>query len=71
MAKDYLEQAVELDPQDPGAWGNLGMALGMLGDHLDAIPCVTRALELDPDDPNAWRGKEVALGLLTARDRSR
>lgn len=68
MAKDYLEQAVELDPQDAGAWGNLGMALGILGDHLDAIPCFTRALELDPDDPDAWRGKELAFGLLPAED---
>ncbi|MEM8963094.1 MAG: tetratricopeptide repeat protein [Acidobacteriota bacterium] len=44
----WLESATLLEPDLAGAWLNLGVARGRLGDRHGAIEAYRRALELDP-----------------------
>jgi tetratricopeptide (TPR) repeat protein len=58
------KRAVSLDPNFGDAWGNMGVAFGVLNDHGQALVCFTKALELQPDD-NHWRQmRTVALQKL-------
>ncbi len=49
-ASGYLEQAVELEPENPDAWGELGDALLYEGRLAEATKAFHRAVELRPDD---------------------
>jgi len=67
QARDYFQQALDLDPAFPQAWSGLGDAYGALGvfsplPAADAYPrtkaAAERALQIDPDLPEA----HVSLG---------
>ena len=44
----YFEKYVELVPDDPKGWNNLGVALREKGEVKRAIECYNKALVLDP-----------------------
>lgn len=46
------ERAIQLDPNDAIAYGQLGVTLIYLGDPAAAIPLEERRIRLNPDDPN-------------------
>ncbi|HXC28247.1 MAG TPA: adenylate/guanylate cyclase domain-containing protein [Stellaceae bacterium] len=46
------ERAIELDPNDAIAYGQLGVTLIYLGDPAAAIPLEEKRIHLNPDDPN-------------------
>jgi len=45
-AEGHLRKAVQLDPEEVGAWGLLGRTLVRLGKYAEAIRPLTRAIEL-------------------------
>lgn len=46
------QRAIELDPNDAIAYGQLGVTLIYLGDPAAAIPLEEKRIRLNPDDPN-------------------
>jgi TolB-like protein/class 3 adenylate cyclase/Flp pilus assembly protein TadD len=46
------ERAIELDPNNAIAYGQLGVTLIYLGDPAAAIPLEEKRIRLNPDDPN-------------------
>ena len=46
------ERAIQLDPNDAIAYGQLGVTLIYLGDPAAAIPLEEKRIHLNPDDPN-------------------
>lgn len=58
-AIEQLEAAVALEPDDPSAYSELGIAHSLAGDHVRAAAAMERTLELAPDD--SWT--RVLLGL--------
>ena len=45
-----LTEAVNICPDSPGTWSNLGYALWQVGRHHDAVLCYQNALTLKPDE---------------------
>lgn len=62
-AAAWFAQAVELAPDDPHAWFNLGYVRDKGGMDEAALAALQRATELDPSNDRAWYG----LGMLHAR----
>ena len=58
--KSY-EEAIELDPNNAGAWDAKGSILVQLENFDMALECFNKALELNPQLELAWNGKGVAL----------
>ena len=50
-ALHYSRKAVELAPNDHGAWGNLTMSLINLGKRVEAKEAIDHTISLDPLDP--------------------
>ena len=55
-----LEEYVEIVPDDPRGWNNLGVVLRERGEVKRAIECYQRALQLDPDFEEARQNLETA-----------
>lgn len=65
-------RAVTLDPQQAGAWNNLGILLQEQGRFEESRQCLARALALVPDDPQAHNNLANTckhLGLLAEAER--
>ena len=57
--RDY-DMALSLDPQQPEAWLNKGLAALKAGDEAGAMPLFARALDLRTNRPElAWYGQAV------------
>ncbi|MFM8333598.1 MAG: tetratricopeptide repeat protein [Candidatus Methylumidiphilus sp.] len=65
-AEAAFRKALELDPQNVSAWGNLGVILAGENRPVEAEAAFRKALELDPQSADAWNG----LGNLLS-DRKR
>lgn len=50
-----------MEPNDPDSHHYLGVALGMAGQHDDAVSAFRTALSLDPDHADAKRNLKVAM----------
>lgn len=61
------DQAI-LEPDNPEAWYNKGMALYRLERYEEAVSSYEEALRLRPDDPEAWYNKGIALSDLERVD---
>ena len=61
-ARDALEQAIALVPDDAWALGTLGQVLAALGQTEEAISTLTRAADLDP--AMSWISESLADALL-------
>ncbi len=61
----YLDKAVEINPQFARAWSNKGAALGILGKYEEAIVACDKAVEINPQFAEAWCNKGVALTILS------
>jgi Flp pilus assembly protein TadD len=65
-AMTLLEQALQLDPQNPFTLNNLGVAYEALGDYEDALKNYTTVADLHSSEPvvvtedGGWRGKPVS-----------
>jgi len=53
-AERSLRQAIELDPESPVAWNNLGKVLNNLRRLDEAEHALCRSVELDPGPQQAW-----------------
>ncbi|MGI9264014.1 MAG: tetratricopeptide repeat-containing sulfotransferase family protein [Gammaproteobacteria bacterium] len=53
-AEQLLRQAIELDPESPAAWNNLGKTLNNLRRLDEAEIALRRSVGLDPDQTQAW-----------------
>ncbi len=60
--------AHRIDPQDPGAFNNLGVLYHSKGLHADAVEAFLRALALDPRMRTAARNLEIAAAQNGACD---
>lgn len=47
----FAREAVEAEPADAGAWGNLAMCLILTGQRQEARKAIDHAINLDPQDP--------------------
>lgn len=79
QAAQAYRQAIQIQPDFPIAWNNLGNAMRMLGELAEADDCFTRALQQKPDylSPMKNRGTlwiwagEVDRGLASYQDAMR
>jgi tetratricopeptide (TPR) repeat protein len=55
-ARQFLEQKVKSQPDDPRYHASLGIALAWLGRKQEAIAAGRHAMELLPIEKEAWRG---------------
>jgi protein O-GlcNAc transferase len=53
-AARFYQQGIDLSPQDPDAWVNLGFVKCEQGLFAQAKPLIERALELDASNADAW-----------------
>jgi hypothetical protein len=60
-ALSLARAAVAAQPQQPGLWNALGVALRVTGRQAAAVPCYRRALELDPRGADALSNLGNAL----------
>lgn len=51
LAITAYRKILEMAPEHPGVWGNLGVALRSRGDYSAAVIAYKRALEIAPGDP--------------------
>ena len=59
-ALPIFEKYIELSPNDPRGWNNLGVVLREKGDVTRSIECYKRALELDPELDVVKKNMETA-----------
>lgn len=52
-AGGYYDEALAIDPENPGLWVDIARLRFRGGEHLIALDAVDYALELDPDHPSA------------------
>ena len=58
-ARTFWEQAVQDDPDNPGAWNNLAVAYEQAGRLSEARDAYNRARRLGPDDPTVRQNQAV------------
>jgi tetratricopeptide (TPR) repeat protein len=58
------DKALEIDPKNAAAHGNMGMSLDGLGKYPEAIDCFDRALEIVPNDGGLLSQKGGSLNRL-------
>lgn len=64
QARQFLKQAVDLDPQDAGAWADLGQTYFLQQRWKEAIRDARKAVEVNPNLVDAYRTiAEAALEL--------
>lgn len=52
-ALSYLDQAIMMEPNNPGLLNKKGVALRALGRYDEALECFNKSLQLDPRDLDA------------------
>jgi tetratricopeptide (TPR) repeat protein len=57
----HLRQALELDPNNAGAYFTLGVAAARRGDRQEAMRCWSRAVALNPQNVEAHHNLAIAL----------
>jgi tetratricopeptide (TPR) repeat protein len=60
----YLNKAIELNPNYDIAWYNKGVALGKLALHNEALKAYGKAIEINPNYAKAWYGKGYSFNKL-------
>ena len=63
-AAEMLARALTIEPDEPYAQINLGLALQKLDRHNEALQCFAAAQKLLPDDPAPWLNRSVSLMAL-------
>ncbi|MFX0102170.1 MAG: tetratricopeptide repeat protein [Candidatus Hodarchaeota archaeon] len=58
---EYLDKALEIDPEDNSSLYCKAQALGMMGKYEEALENVNKLLELDEEDNIAWFNKATYL----------
>ena len=80
-AIEYLDKAIEIDPNNANAWGVKGNAVSKLAVieknesrrkrmYEESIECYDKAIELDPKMSGALLGKGLTLALLGKKEES-
>jgi len=65
-AADYYRRALELNPNAPVAWNNLGTVMMQQGKYLDAAAALKRAAEINPDGNDARPYENLGLVYYNA-----
>jgi tetratricopeptide (TPR) repeat protein len=60
-AEEGCRQAIEIDPQRPNAFKNLGLALQGQGRHAEAAQCFVKATQVNASDARSLRHLESLL----------
>ena len=60
-------RAIAANPNDLGAWHNLGPALFGLKRYKQAIACYDKTLVLAPDSPSVWKNRAAALAAINQK----
>jgi Flp pilus assembly protein TadD len=47
-----FDEALVIDPRDPGTWHNKGLALAKIGREVEAIDCFSHYRDLTGDRPS-------------------
>ena len=53
QALSYLDQAIIMEPNNPGLLNKKGITLRALGRYDEALECFNKSLQLDPRDLDA------------------
>jgi tetratricopeptide (TPR) repeat protein len=67
LAREQAQEILRIVPSQPSAWMLLGLALGRLERHDEALAALRRAVALRPDLPQAWRAIADRLDALGDR----
>jgi tetratricopeptide (TPR) repeat protein len=54
QAKEWFQKAISVDPKNPQAWYNLGLAQHAGNELTDALASFQEAAKLDPRDADSW-----------------
>lgn len=64
-AKDYYQESLELNENQPEIWINKGNMLDYLGRYLEAIECYDMAILKDERHHNAWGNRGISFLRLS------
>ena len=67
---ESYKKAIELDPDDAGAYNNLGNAYRKQGNLTKAIESYEKAIELKPDYAIAYNNRAVAYYYMKEYDKA-
>lgn len=67
-AAALLEEVLKVDPNNFGAWNDLGLALGHLGRNREALNSFDRCIEINPHIAHAWHNKGNLLLISLGRE---
>ena len=56
----YLDKAIQLAPDDAGAYLKRGVSYKELGEYQNAINDYTMAIQIDPDYADAYNGRGIS-----------
>lgn len=70
VAVNALQKAIQLFPEDDGAWMLLGLEYGDLRQYDKAVSSEEEAIRLKPDNENAWSELGAAYTLLGQYDKA-
>lgn len=59
----HYQKAIDINPNPPQAYGNMGICFGILGEKDKAIKAFNKALEIDPDYELAIMNKALIMRL--------
>lgn len=60
-AKDVIKEAIELWPDYPDLYDDLGLCYSRLGDHEHALQASDRAIQLNPTEPRLYTNRGARL----------
>ena len=63
-----FEKELKVDPDNFGAWNDLGLALGRLGRNEEALNSFDRCIEIDPHIAHSWHNKGNLLIISLGRE---
>ncbi|NYT01385.1 MAG: tetratricopeptide repeat protein [Methanosarcinales archaeon] len=64
LAMEYFSRVLEINPENPEAWNNQGVALFRLGQVEEALASWDRAVEFAPENMEALRNKAFVFRSL-------
>ncbi|MBI5234366.1 MAG: tetratricopeptide repeat protein [Deltaproteobacteria bacterium] len=68
-AMDQYKTTINIAPDSPAGYNNLGIIYAQRGDYRSAIACFQKVLELNPANLEARKNLERALKLVETQDR--
>jgi tetratricopeptide (TPR) repeat protein len=69
-ANDFIDQALEIKPDDLDSWFNKGKVLAVLGRNDEALKAFEKAIEIKPDGADALYNRACAYSRMGEKEKA-